>query len=51
MKEIHDKKGVFGWHKVTFVKWCKEEENCEENGAISRNTFLVNYWADFLQNW
>ena len=42
--------GVFGWPKVIFVKWC-EEENGKENVATFRNTYLVNYWADFLQIW
>ena len=37
-KSIHDK-GVLGWLKITFVKWCKEEdEKGEENGEISMNT-------------
>ena len=35
-------KGVFGWLKVTFVKWCEEEKG-EENEAIFRNTYLANY--------
>ena len=35
-KSIH-RKGVFGWLKVTFVKWCEEEKG-EENGTIFRNT-------------
>ena len=34
---------------ITFVKQCKGEEKCEENGAIFRNTYLINYWMDFLQ--
>ena len=46
-----DEKGVFGWLKVTFVKWCEEEEKYAENGAIIMNTYLVNYWADFFQIW
>ena len=40
---------VSGWLKVTFLKWCKEEEKGEENEAIFRNTYLANYWADFFQ--
>ena len=47
---MHEK-GVFGWLKVTFVKWCEEEEKYAENGAIIMNTYLVNYWADFFQIW
>ena len=35
---------------VIFVKWC-EEEKSEENGIIFRNTYLTQYWADFLQIW
>ena len=46
---MHEK-GVFGWLKVTFVKWC-EEEKYAENGVIIMNTYLVNYWADFFQIW
>ena len=33
-----------------FLKWCKEEK-CEDNGTVFRNTYLANYWADFLQIW
>ena len=33
------------------LKWFKEEEKDEENGAIFRNTYLTNYWANFLQIW
>ena len=36
------------------VKRCEEdeeEEKGEENGAIFRNTYLANYWADFFQIW
>ena len=30
------KKGVFGWLKVSFVKWCEEEEEKgKENGQFS----------------
>ena len=47
---MHEK-GVFGWLNVIFVKWCKEEEKWEENGAIFRNTYLANYRADLLQIW
>ena len=46
-KKSIDKKGIFGWIKVIFVKWCEEEEKCEENGAIFRNKYLTNYWDDF----
>ena len=34
---IHGK-GVFGWLKVTFVKWCEEEEKGEETGTMFSNT-------------
>ena len=39
---------MFGWLKVTFIKWC-EEEKCEENEAIFMNTYLINYLANFFQ--
>ena len=38
-KSIHEK-DVFGWLKVTFVKWCKVEGKCEEHGENLRNTKL-----------
>ena len=37
--------------KLLFVKRCEEEEKGEENRAIFRNTYLVNYWAYFFQIW
>ena len=49
-KSIHGK-GVFVWLKVTFVKRYEEEEKGDENGDIFRNTYLVNYWANFFQIW
>ena len=48
-RHLIDKRGIFGWLKVTFVKRCKEEEKREGNGAIFRNTYIMNYWANFLQ--
>ena len=33
-ESIHEK-GVFGWLKVTFVKWCEEEEKGEKMGQFS----------------
>ena len=50
LKEINLQEGCFCWVKATFVKQCKEEKG-EENGAVFRNTYLVNYLADFLQMW
>ena len=50
MKEIGPLEGCFGRLKVIFVKRCEEEKG-EENGAIFRNTYLANYWADFFQIW
>ena len=46
VKEINPQEG---WLEVTFVKQC--EEKYKENGAIFRNTYLTNYWANFLQIW
>ena len=46
-KEIDRQERCLWWIKVNFVKWCEEEEKCEENGAIFRNKYLMNYWADF----
>ena len=45
---IH-RKGVFGRLKVTFVKWCEEEKNGEENGAIS-GTHISRTNVQFLSN-
>ena len=45
LKEIHPEEG---WLKFIAVNWC-EEEKCEENQAIFRNTYLANYSSDFLQ--
>ena len=42
-------KGVFGWLKVKFVKWC-EDEKCEENGSIFRNTYLGELLCKFPTN-
>ena len=38
---------------ITFVKWCeeKEERKYEENEAVFMNTYLMNYWANFFQDW
>ena len=47
---IHDN-SVFSWFKVTFVKWCEEEEKGEENGVIFRNIYLANYSANIFQIW
>ena len=52
LKEIDPREGCFGWLKVTFVKWCdEEEEKGEENGVIFKNTYLASYWDEFFQIW
>ena len=50
LKKSFHEKGVFNWLEVVFVKQCKGEK-CEEIGSIFRNTYLKNYWIDFLQIW
>ena len=32
------------------LKWCKEEEKCEDNQAFFRSVYLANYKADFFSN-
>ena len=43
-KSIHGK-GVLGWLKITFVKWCEEEEKGEENRSthISQTTGAISF--------
>ena len=57
LKEIHiGEKVVLLWLKVIVLNQCKEvqyvvEEKYEENWVIFRNTYLINYLANFLQIW
>ena len=41
-------KGNFGWPKISFLKWCTEEENVKKIGQFSgTNTLQAAKWIFF----
>ena len=45
LKEIDKQKGYLYSTQSCSLKWCDEEEICEENWAIFKNKYLVKYVA------